>query len=128
MKSATKLLERLEIDEPIIQAPMAGVLTPEMAAAVSNAGALGSIGVGVTNAAGAQQMIAAFRARSPRSLNVNVFCHAPARSDQAREARWIPALTAGVRSPRRDAAGDTERNLPQLLRPKTTRRRPCSSP
>jgi nitronate monooxygenase len=82
----------LEIDAPIIQAPMAGVSTPEMAAAVSNAGALGSIGVGATNAAGAQRMIAAFRECSPRSLNVNVFCHAPARADHGREANWIEFL------------------------------------
>ena len=89
---AVKLLELLEIDAPIIQAPMAGVSTPEMAAAVSNAGALGSIGVGATNAAGAQQMITAFRARSRRSLHVNVFCHAPARADHARESRWLDLL------------------------------------
>src|SRR5271165_5812796 len=92
MTSSTNLLELLEIDAPIIQAPMAGVSTPEMAAAVSNAGALGSIGVGATDAAGAQKMIAAFRARSRRSLNVNVFCHAPARADHEREARWIELL------------------------------------
>jgi nitronate monooxygenase len=92
MTPSTKLLELLEIDAPIIQAPMAGVSTPEMAAAVSNAGALGSIGVGATNAAGARQMIAAFRELSPRSLNVNVFCHAPARADRAREEQWIDFL------------------------------------
>ena len=71
---------------------MAGVSTPEMAAAVSNAGGLGSIGVGATDAAGARRMIALFRERSARSLNVNVFCHAPARADHAREARWIERL------------------------------------
>jgi nitronate monooxygenase len=86
------LLELLEIDAPIIQAPMAGVSTPELAAAVSNAGALGSIGVGATNAQGAREMIAAFRALSPRSLNVNVFCHAPARADGPRESRWLERL------------------------------------
>jgi nitronate monooxygenase len=86
------LLDLLAIDAPIVQAPMAGVSTPEMAAAVSNAGALGSIGVGATNAAGARRMIAAFRARSSRSLNVNVFCHAPARADVERQARWIERL------------------------------------
>ncbi len=86
------LLDLLEIDLPVIQAPMAGVSTPLMAAAVSNAGALGSIGVGATNAAGAKQMIAAFRERSRRSLNVNVFCHAPARRDDARQARWLERL------------------------------------
>jgi nitronate monooxygenase len=92
MTTSAKLLELLEIDTPIVQAPMAGVSTPEMAAAVSNAGALGSIGVGATDAAGARRMIAAFRERSARSLNVNVFCHAPARADAAREARWIERL------------------------------------
>jgi len=87
-----RLLDLLGIDAPIIQAPMAGVSTPEMAAAVSNAGALGSIGVGATNAIGARQMIAAFRERSSRSLNVNVFCHAPATIDLERQARWIEHL------------------------------------
>jgi nitronate monooxygenase len=37
-------------------------------------------------------MIAAFRERSRRSLNVNVFCHAPPVADAAREARWIERL------------------------------------
>jgi nitronate monooxygenase len=83
------LLALLAIDHPFVQAPMAGVSTPAMAAAVSNAGALGSIGVGSTDAAGARAMIAAFRERSTRSLHVNVFCHAPAKADAAREAAWI---------------------------------------
>jgi nitronate monooxygenase len=46
------LLEILGIDLPIIQAPMAGVSSPELAAEVSNSGALGSIGVGGTDAEG----------------------------------------------------------------------------
>ncbi len=86
------LLDLLRIDVPILQAPMAGVSTPEMAAAASNAGALGAIGVGATNAAGARAMITRFRERSKRSLNVNVFCHAPAKADPAREARWTKRL------------------------------------
>jgi nitronate monooxygenase len=45
------LLEILSIDLPIIQAPMAGVLSPAIAAAVANAGALGSLGVGATDPA-----------------------------------------------------------------------------
>ena len=82
------LLKTLGIELPIIQAPMAGVSSPAMAAAVSNAGALGSLGVGATDAAGARTMIAAFRARSTRALNVNLFCHRPPRTDAAREAAW----------------------------------------
>ena len=38
------LLERIGMAVPIIQAPMAGTSTPQMAAAVANAGGLGSIG------------------------------------------------------------------------------------
>ncbi len=89
---ASRLLDLLAIDAPILQAPMAGISTPEMAAAVSNAGGLGALGVGATDAEGARKMIAAFRARSGRSLNVNVFCHAPARADAAREAGWLARL------------------------------------
>jgi len=80
------------IDWPIIQAPMAGTSTPEMAAAVSNAGGLGSIGVGAVTPAVAGEAIRAFRARSGRSLNVNLFCHRPAKADHAREAQWLERL------------------------------------
>src|SRR5688572_10290444 len=86
------LLETLGIALPIIQAPMAGVSSPAMAAAVSNVGALGSIGVGATDAEGARRMISEMRARSSRSLNVNVFCHRPAQADAAREAAWLTQL------------------------------------
>jgi nitronate monooxygenase len=53
-----KLLDRLNISRPIIQAPMAGVSSPAMAAAVSEAGGLGSLGVGAMDAHGAARMIA----------------------------------------------------------------------
>lgn len=86
------LLATLGIDLPIIQAPMAGVSSPAMAAAVSNAGALGSIGVGATDAEGARKMIAEVRARSNRSLNVNVFCHRPPQADAMLERAWLAQL------------------------------------
>lgn len=86
------LLDRLGIDKPIIQAPMAGVSTPAMAAAVSNAGGLGSLGVGATNAEGARRMIRDTRALTQRPFNVNLFCHAPAVADTEREARWLDWL------------------------------------
>jgi nitronate monooxygenase len=71
---------------------MAGVSTPAMAAAVANAGGLGSIGVGAVSAAGAAEMIAAVRQHSTRSLNVNVFCHRPARADAVLETAWLKRL------------------------------------
>jgi nitronate monooxygenase len=86
------LLRRLGIELPIIQAPMAGVSTPEMAAAVSNAGGLGSIGIGAADPESARGMIRAVRALTDRPFNVNVFCHAPAAPDPARETAWASRL------------------------------------
>jgi nitronate monooxygenase len=85
-------LRKLGIELPIIQAPMAGVSTPEMAAAVSKAGGLGSIGVGAVNADAARQMIAAVRSLTDRPLQVNVFCHRPSRTNAACETAWLNRL------------------------------------
>jgi nitronate monooxygenase len=71
---------------------MAGVSTPEITAAVSNAGGLGSIGIGAVDADTARQMITAVRSRTDRPFNVNVFCHRPAAPDSAREAAWLARL------------------------------------
>jgi len=89
-----ELLRRLELDFPIIQAPMAGVSTPAMAAAASNAGALGSMGIGATNVAGAEKMIREARELFRRALNINVFCHQPAVANPAVETAWIARLRA----------------------------------
>lgn len=91
-KKNASLLSRIGMAHPIIQAPMAGVSTPAMAAAVSAAGALGSIGIGAVDAAGARAMIAAIRARTGAPFNVNLFCHAPAVADPEREAAWVERL------------------------------------
>lgn len=93
-KRSDDWMARLQLDAPIFQAPMAGVSTPEMAAAVSNAGALGALGLGASTVARAAEMLAAFRARSSRSLHVNVFCHRPAIADAAKEQAWIEMFRA----------------------------------
>lgn len=86
------LLKSLGMRLPIIQAPMAGISTPDMAAAVSNAGGLGSIGIGAANVETARGMIEAVRAKTNRSFNVNVFCHRPAVANAAKEAAWCARL------------------------------------
>ena len=49
MSLSTKVTKLLNIEHPIVQAPMAGgATTPELVAAVSNAGGLGSLGAGYT--------------------------------------------------------------------------------
>lgn len=87
-----RLLERIGISLPLIQAPMAGTSTPLMAAEVSNAGALGSIAVGATDAAGARAMIAEVRERTQRPFNVNLFVHRTPVADADREAGWLDWL------------------------------------
>lgn len=87
-----RLSQYLAIDIPLIQAPMAGVSTPELAAAVSNAGALGSLGLGASSVARAREAIRRTRALTDRPFNVNLFCHAPPARDAAAEAAWIEVL------------------------------------
>lgn len=77
---------------PILQAPMAGVSTPAMAAAVNAAGGLGGIALGASTPGLAGEMLAELRARTDRPFNVNLFVHAPPRIDRAREAAWCEAL------------------------------------
>ncbi|MFP3550872.1 nitronate monooxygenase [Paraburkholderia sp. SIMBA_049] len=86
------LLAALKIKVPVIQAPMLGWATPAMAAAVSNAGALGSIGIGGMKAEDARAVIRATRALTDKPFNVNLFCHKRAVSDPSREARWLEYL------------------------------------
>ena len=86
------LLERLGLSAPIVQAPMAGVSTPELASAVSNAGGLGSIAVGATDAAGARLMIDAVCAGTDRAFQVNLFVHPKPQPDPDRNAAWLEAL------------------------------------
>lgn len=90
--AAHPLLARIGIGLPILQAPMAGTATPAMAAAVSETGALGAIGVAAETTEGAGRMIRAVQALTARPFNVNVFCHRRAIADAAVETAWIEKL------------------------------------
>jgi nitronate monooxygenase len=65
------LTERLNLKWPILQAPMGNASTPALAAAVTNAGALGGLGMWARTAEQAGRRIAGFRQQSAGSLNVN---------------------------------------------------------
>jgi nitronate monooxygenase len=86
------LLEKLKLALPIIQAPMAGVSTPQLAGAVSNAGALGSIGIGAMQTEAARQEIRQLKALTSHSFNVNVFCHQSEPSNPAIDTAWLRYL------------------------------------
>ncbi|WP_322093424.1 NAD(P)H-dependent flavin oxidoreductase [Paraburkholderia bannensis] len=90
--SRIRLLDRLQMTRPIVQAPMAGVSTPELAAAVSNEGGLGSLGIGAMNVETARKTLRDTRALTSRAFNVNVFCHQPARLDADVEHHWTDWL------------------------------------
>src|SRR5205823_13656588 len=65
------LTERLSLKFPIILAPMGLITTPALAAAVSNVGGLGGIGMWGLTAEEAARRIAGFRQLSSGGLNVN---------------------------------------------------------
>ena len=82
----------LGIELPIIQAPMAGVQGSMLAAAVSNAGGLGSLPAAMFAPDGLRKELATLAALTSKPFNVNFFCHTPPVVDAAREALWRQAL------------------------------------
>ena len=84
--------QRLGITLPLVQAPMAGVSTTALAAAVSGAGGLGSIAVGSLTAEAADAAIADAMQTAVGPINVNLFAHPRPRRDAAREAAWLRTL------------------------------------
>jgi nitronate monooxygenase len=88
----TRLLDLLEIDVPIIQAPMAGAQGSELAAAVSSAGGLGSLPCAMLTVDSAREEVAKIRAATNHGFQMNFFCHQPPQPDPAAEARWRERL------------------------------------
>ncbi len=86
------LHELLGTDVPIIQAPMAGVQGSALAAAVSNAGGLGSLPCAMLSSETMREEIAAIRAQTSQPFNANFFCHTPPAPSPEREAAWRRAL------------------------------------
>jgi NAD(P)H-dependent flavin oxidoreductase YrpB (nitropropane dioxygenase family) len=73
----TPLTEALGIKAPIIQAPMGGASCPALAAAVSNAGALGMLALSWSDAADIRRQIGETRALSGRPFGVNLVLARP---------------------------------------------------
>ncbi|MGA9278680.1 nitronate monooxygenase [Ilumatobacter sp.] len=87
-------LDLVGIAVPIVQAPMAGSATPRLAAAVSDAGGLGGLGLGTVGVDDARRQIREAHALGVRHLNVNFFLHdTPPRT----RARDVAALAGAKR-------------------------------
>ncbi|WWC65748.1 uncharacterized protein I303_108370 [Kwoniella dejecticola CBS 10117] len=97
LSSASKrALSKLGITYPIIQAPMAGTSTPLLASTISNAGGLGSIGLGASNSTAAKKMILDTRKlldpNKGGKFNVNFFVHSTPQFDPSSNLKWLEKL------------------------------------
>ena len=80
-----RLMDILQIEHPLVLAPMAGIGTVELAASICAAGGLGSIGCAGMQPELTAKTILALRALTDKPINVNFFCHVQAKADAARE-------------------------------------------
>ncbi|MBK4214469.1 nitronate monooxygenase [Paracoccus caeni] len=76
----------------VVQAPMAGVSTPALAAAVAEAGGFGFVALGAIDAGAAREQIAATRQQTSQPIGVNLFCHRPQARNPELEAKWLAKL------------------------------------
>jgi nitronate monooxygenase len=90
--SARPILKLFGIEVPIIQAPMLGVSTPEMAVAVAEAGGLGSLALASLAPEAAQRSFFHVRRQTSKPINVNFFCHEGAGWNPVQEAAWMECL------------------------------------
>lgn len=85
--------EKLNLRYPLIQAPMAGPTShPNLTAAVSNAGGLGSYGAGYLSAEKLREVIRAIRLQTEAPFNINLFVSAPFEEDAAKIERSMRAM------------------------------------
>lgn len=73
LQAASRLMSTLGIDSPILQAPMLGASTPELAAAASSAGALGAWAAAGTAPQAIAEQVRRIRALTARPFSVNLF-------------------------------------------------------
>jgi len=88
-----RLIDLFEIEHPLVLSPMAGFGTVGLAASVCDAGGLGSIGCATMQPQAAAKTIEELRRLTSKPINVNFFCHTPARADAEREQAWHDRLS-----------------------------------
>jgi len=89
---AARLTTLLGVAHPIVGGPMAGVGTPALTAAVSNAGGLGALGVGMMEPAAITHAIADTRSLTDKPFAVNLFVTPQPAVDGAQMTRMIGRL------------------------------------
>ncbi len=99
-----RILDLLNIEHPIIQAPMAGSDSITLAQAVSSAGGLGSIACALLTPAKIRETLES----CPRPINLNFFCHKPITPTAAQIERWKDLLR-----PHHERLGLNINNVPE---------------
>ena len=92
MSTTQPLQSVVDVRLPIIQAPMAGVQGSELAAAVSNAGGLGSLPCALLSLDALAKEMVALTSKTSQPYNINFFCHPQPAPDPRREMEWRAAL------------------------------------
>lgn len=84
----TRIQNLLNIELPILLAPMAGSGASDLAIAVAEAGGLGSLPCAMLTSEQIRAELAIIRQHSTRPINLNFFCHKPPQVDAIREDKW----------------------------------------
>ena len=87
-----RLMDLVGIELPFVQAPMAGAMDHELAAAAAEAGALGVLPCAMLSEGQVRDQAARFRAMTTKPLGLAFFCHAEPVPNNEREARWRDRL------------------------------------
>ncbi|WP_461535372.1 NAD(P)H-dependent flavin oxidoreductase [Spongorhabdus nitratireducens] len=113
---------------PIIQAPMAGVQDSRLAAAVCNAGGLGSLPAAMLAPEQLQQQLDNLTRATSKPFNINFFCHTPPEADPVKEQHWLSLLkpeferlgldnTVNTSGPQRQPFSDIQAEILEPYRP-----------
>jgi nitronate monooxygenase len=89
-----RLIDLFGIEHPIVLAPMAGPSRPDLAAAVAEAGGLGSLACAMLTPEQGRIEMLKTRQLTNKPLNANFFCHTPPKPDAGRERAWRERLRA----------------------------------
>lgn len=84
----TKFLDLLGIKFPIIQAPMAGADSADLAVEVAEAGGLGSLACASLSPDQIKKSFEEIRKRTHAPINFNFFCHTPPEKNPQKEMLW----------------------------------------
>ncbi len=112
-KQVNHFLDQLNIQQPIIQAPMAGgYTTSELVSAVANAGGLGSIGAGLMTPADITKIIHETRQLTNQPFTVNLFAPLAYKHEQDKIKKMYQFLAVY-----RDELGMDSPSIPEINPP-----------